>query len=78
VHADASSPKRNRFNQWWHGTFHDWFFRSMIGPAQTSNALHGAEKEAREHWKRDLAARKRYTREQRERRQTAREAEHRD
>jgi hypothetical protein len=35
--------------------------------------VHGAEAEAREQWKADLAARKRYTQEQRERRRTARE-----
>ena len=54
---------------WWRATFGNWFFRSMIGPAQTDNAVHGAEKYAREQWKRDLAARKRYSQEQRERRQ---------
>ncbi|MFI7597558.1 hypothetical protein [Actinoplanes sp. NPDC049681] len=58
---------RGRFGRWFHETFHDWFFRSMIGPAQTKNAVHGCEQPAREQWKRDLAARKAYTREQRER-----------
>ncbi|GID91336.1 hypothetical protein ACFQFC_10930 [Amorphoplanes digitatis] len=59
--------KRGRFGRLWHDTFHDWFFRSLIGPAQTSNAVHGADRFAREQWKRDLAERKRFTREQRER-----------
>jgi len=54
-----------RFGNWWHETFHDWFFRSMIGPAQTRNAVQGCDQGAREQWKRDLANRKRYTQEQR-------------
>ncbi|WP_433306935.1 hypothetical protein ACQP2F_22135 [Actinoplanes sp. CA-030573] len=58
----------SRFKQWWHQTFDDWAFRSMIGPAQTKGAVHGADQSSREQWKRDLANRKRYTREQRERR----------
>jgi hypothetical protein len=49
----------------------------MIGPAQVDGAVHGAEKEAREHWKRDLENRKRHTREQRERKRLAREADRR-
>lgn len=57
-----------KFKQWWHRTFDDWAFRSMIGPAQTKGAVHGADQSAREQWKRDIANRKRYTREQRERR----------
>jgi len=64
----------NRVGRWFHDTFHDWFFRSMIGPAQTSNAVHGADREAREQWKADLAARQRFTRDQRERKRLAREA----
>jgi hypothetical protein len=71
----AKSASGNRFSRWFHETFDNWFFRSMIGPAQTSNAVHGAEAEAREQWKADLAARKRYTQEQRERRRTARESQ---
>ena len=54
--------------RWFHETFDNWFFRSMIGPAQTRNAVHGAEAYAREQWKLDLEARKRHTREMRERR----------
>jgi hypothetical protein len=42
-------------------------FRSMIGPAQTRNAIQGCDTAAREQWKRDLENRKRYTREQRAR-----------
>ncbi|MEU4218085.1 hypothetical protein [Actinoplanes sp. NPDC026623] len=72
---DGTVRKQNRFMRWFHQTFDNWFFRSMIGPAQTTGAVHGAEKEAREYWKRDLEARKRYTREQREQRRLAREAE---
>ncbi|MEV4637429.1 hypothetical protein AB0J80_08765 [Actinoplanes sp. NPDC049548] len=64
---------RGRFGRWFHDTFHDWFFRSMIGPAQTKNAVHGCEQPAREQWKRDLEARKAYSREQRERKRLARE-----
>jgi hypothetical protein len=67
-------PSNNRFLRWFHETFDNWFFRSMIGPAQTRNAVHGAEAEAREQWKADLAARKRYSQEQRARKQAAREA----
>ena len=55
-----------------HDQFHDWWFRSLIGPAQTKGAVHGADRAAREQWKRDLENRKRYTREQRERKRLAR------
>ena len=64
----------NRFKVWWHETFHDWWFRSLIGPAQTKGAVHGADQAAREQWKRDLENRKRYTREQRERKRAERQA----
>jgi hypothetical protein len=70
---DANGRGGNRLTRWFRETFHDWFFRSMIGPAQTRNAVHGAEAFAREQWKLDLEARKRHTREQRERRRQARE-----
>ncbi|MEU8611453.1 hypothetical protein AB0C29_26050 [Actinoplanes sp. NPDC048791] len=70
---DANGRSGNRLVRWFHETFDNWFFRSMIGPAQTRNAVHGAEAYAREQWKLDLEARKRYTREQRERRRQARE-----
>ena len=67
-------PSGNRFLRAFHQQFDNWFFRSMIGPAQTRNAVHGAEAEAREQWKADLAARKRYSQEQRARKRAAREA----
>jgi hypothetical protein len=60
--------------RWFRETFHDWFFRSLIGPAQTANAVQGCDSTAREQWKRDLENRKRFTREQRERRRRAKEA----
>jgi hypothetical protein len=59
--------RTGRFARWLHGTFSDMWFRSLIGPAQTHNAVHGADRYAREQWKRDLEARKRYTRDQRAR-----------
>jgi hypothetical protein len=61
----------SRFRRWLRDTFHDIAFRSLIGPAQTRNAIHGSDLYAREQWKRDLEARKRYTREQRARRRQA-------
>jgi hypothetical protein len=63
----------SRFGRWFHGTFDDWMFRSLIGPAQTRNAVQGCDQEARDQWKRDLEARKRYSRERRERREHNRE-----
>ena len=63
---------RGRFSGWWHRTFDEWAFRSLIGPAQVKNAVQGCDQAAREQWKRDLANRKRYTREQRERARMAR------
>jgi hypothetical protein len=62
----------DRFKKWWQQTFHDWAFRSLIGPAQTKNAVHGADPSTREQWLRDIENRKRYTREQRERRKVER------
>jgi hypothetical protein len=70
------TPSSNRFLRWFHESFDNWFFRSMIGPAQTRNAVHGAEAYAREQWKLDLEARKRHTRAERERKRAARAAEH--
>jgi len=67
MNGAPKAPGGNRFARWFHETFDDWFFRSIIGPAQTRNAIHGAEAHAREQWKLDLEARKRYTRELRER-----------
>ena len=65
----------NRIKRWLYDTFHDMWFRSLIGPSQVDRAVHGADREAREQWKRDLENRKRYTREQRELKRQAREAE---
>jgi hypothetical protein len=56
-----------RLGRWWHDTFHDVFFRSLIGPAQTRGAIQGSSQEARDQWKRDLEHRKQYTHEQHER-----------
>jgi hypothetical protein len=61
-----------RIKKWWHETFDNWAFRSMIGPAQTPNAVHGADKFARDGWKRDIERRKQFTRDQRERRRQER------
>ncbi|MDY7089020.1 MAG: hypothetical protein SYR96_28435 [Actinomycetota bacterium] len=61
-----------RLRQWFRETFDDWWFRSLIGPAQTKGAVQGCDADAREQWKRDLENRKRYTREQRERKRQAR------
>jgi len=69
---DTTGREQGRLVRWFHETFDDAWFRSLIGPAQTRNAVHGAEQQAREQWKRDLENRKRYTREQRERKRSAR------
>ncbi|MFI6078368.1 hypothetical protein ACIA5C_43270 [Actinoplanes sp. NPDC051343] len=68
----AETP--GRLSNWWHRTFDDWAFRSMIGPAQVKGAVQGCDEDAREQWKRDLENRKRYTREQRERARATRSA----
>jgi hypothetical protein len=67
----GDAHQRGRLARWWHDTFDDWWFRSMIGPAQTEGAVQGCDQYARDQWKRDLENRKRYTREQRERRRRA-------
>jgi len=72
---DTPARERGRFLRWYHETFDDAWFRSAIGPAQVTNAVHGAERQAREQWKRDLENRKRYTREQRELKRRTREAQ---
>lgn len=66
--------ERGRFSRWYQRNLDDLFFRALIGPAQVSHAVHGCDAAAREHWKRDLEARKRYSREQRELRRSARAA----
>jgi hypothetical protein len=63
--------QRGRFSRWYHETFDDWVFRSIIGPAQVKGAIQGCDEEAREQWKRDLERRKQHTRDQRARRQNA-------
>ncbi|SCE86840.1 hypothetical protein GA0070607_2576 [Micromonospora coriariae] len=60
------------------GRFMRWAFRHLAGPAEgVQGAVQGGSAEAREAWKRDLAERKRYTREQRERKRAAKEADRR-
>jgi hypothetical protein len=72
---DTEGREGSRFMRWFHETFHDWVFRSLIGPAQTKNALDGSGQVAHDRWRRDLEQRKRYSREQREGRRRAREAQ---
>ena len=74
--VDRRDRERSRFGRWFHDTFDDFWFRSLIGPAQTTNAVQGCDAEAREQWRRDLKARKRYTQQQRERKRLAREGSH--
>ncbi|MET7707040.1 hypothetical protein [Micromonospora sp. NPDC005413] len=60
------------------GRFLRWVFRHLAGPAEgVQGAVQGGSAEAREAWKRDLAERNRYSREQRERKRAAREADRR-
>ncbi|MET8229235.1 hypothetical protein ABZS77_00945 [Micromonospora sp. NPDC005298] len=55
------------------GRFLRWAYRYLAGPAEgVQGAVQGGSAEAREAWKRDLAERKRYSREQRERRRAER------
>jgi hypothetical protein len=63
--------KLSRFLRWFHRTFDDWSFRYLLGPAQVSKPVDGSEPAAREGWKHDLERRRRYSREQRERRHSA-------
>ena len=72
--SETTGRRQNRLKRWFHETFDDWLFRSMIGPAQTTNAVQGCDQRARDQWKRDLENRKRYTLEQRELKRRAREA----
>jgi len=65
---DTESREHGRFTHWFHETFHDFFFRSLIGPAQTKGAIDGSGRVAHDRWKLDLEQRKRYSREQRGRR----------
>jgi hypothetical protein len=72
--SNADGGRRSRFVRWFHATFGDWFFRSLIGPSQVDNAIQGGSQRARDGWKRDLESRKRNTRARRERTRRAREA----
>lgn len=57
------------------GRLLSWAFRHLAGPAEgVKGAVQGGSAEAREAWKRDLAERKRFTQEQRERKRADREA----
>ena len=67
MHKDIEGRDRSRFMRWFHQTFDDLAFRSLIGPAQTNNAVDGSGQAEHDQWKRDLAERKRYSRELRER-----------
>jgi hypothetical protein len=78
VRNNDRDRKRSRLSSWFHRTFDDVWFRSLIGPAQVDKAVDGSGQEAREGWKRDLEHRRRYTLEQHERERLAREAERRD
>ncbi|WP_329103591.1 hypothetical protein OG792_27270 [Micromonospora sp. NBC_01699] len=49
----------------------DFLFK-ILGPPTVENAVQGTTAEAREGWRRDLAARKRYSAEQRARREERR------
>ena len=48
------------------------FFKTLAGPAMVDNAVEGCTAEARDAWSRDLAERRRYSREQRARKEAAR------
>ncbi|GAA0812887.1 hypothetical protein Sya03_54710 [Spirilliplanes yamanashiensis] len=49
------------------------FYKYLAGPATTDNAIEGVTPEARAAWERDLAARKEWSRRQRERKRAERE-----
>ncbi|WP_433653351.1 hypothetical protein ACQP2C_15305 [Micromonospora zamorensis] len=60
------------------GRLLSWAFRHLAGPAEgVKGAVQGGSAETRDAWKRDLAERKRFTREQRERKRADREAQRR-
>ena len=54
------------------GWFWNWFYKYWAGPAAVEGAIEGDTQEARDGWKKDLAARKAYSRERRARRLAAR------
>ena len=74
--TDYKGREHGRFMHWFHETFDDMWFRSLIGPAQTTNAIQGSDQVARDQWKHDLEHRKAYTREQRERKRHEHERDH--
>ena len=65
--TNEQQRQHHKFGRWFHRTFDDLPFRALIGPAQTPNAVQGCDEQAREQWKHDLENRRRYSREQRER-----------
>lgn len=71
--TDGRDREHGRFGRWFHRTFDDLGFRALIGPAQTRNAVQGCDEAAREQWRRDLENRRRYSREQRERKRLRRQ-----
>ncbi|MEV0729499.1 MULTISPECIES: hypothetical protein [Polymorphospora] len=50
------------------------FLFKILGPPTVDNALQGCSSQAHELWKKDLEARKRYSREQREKKRAAEQA----
>lgn len=72
--TDGQDRVRQGFRERWRRRFADLPFRALIGPAQTRDAVQGCDAEAREQWKRDLENRRRYSREQRERKRLAHRA----
>jgi len=75
VKNNDRARERSRLARWFRRTFHDLWFRSLIGPAQVDRAIDGSGPEAREGWKRDLQHRRRYTHEQHDHERLAREPE---
>jgi hypothetical protein len=55
------------------GLFWNLFYKYWAGPAAVQGAIEGVTPEAREGWKRDLAERQQFTRDQRARKQAARD-----
>ncbi|MEV1145627.1 hypothetical protein [Micromonospora sp. NPDC049799] len=55
------------------GRLMDWVFRNVAGPSQTTGAVQGGSRQARDGWKQDLERRKQWSREQRERKRAERE-----
>jgi hypothetical protein len=72
---NKNGRKLGRFSRWLDRTFDDWSFRYLLGPAQVDKAVDGTAPATHEQWKHDLEHRKRYTREQRNRKRRARKAQ---